>query len=108
MTSVTATIDVVAQPATDSIAIADEIDALVALQSQIAELEAHAREIRARVKEAMVRFKVDRFTSPSGHRASLSTLHRSEIDRQRAAELLSPALLSELTKSTSSLVLRVR
>jgi hypothetical protein len=108
MTTATATIDIVANAAIDSLAVAEEIDALVALQAQIAELETTAREVRSRIREAMVRFSVDRVTAPSGHCATLSTVHRSELDRRRAAELLSPALLAELTRTTTSSVLRVR
>jgi BMFP domain-containing protein YqiC len=108
MTIGTATVDVVTRPASDAITIAIEIDALAALQARLSELEAAARELRSRVKEGMLRLDLSTVTSPAGHRATLSLTTRTEFDRQRAAQLLAPGILAEITRTVASTVLRVR
>jgi hypothetical protein len=108
MTNTAATIDIVANAAQDSLSVAREIDELVDLQTRMARLEAMAREMRARIKEALIRFDVDSITSPTGHKATLSTTTRNDIDRRRALELLSPAVVAEISRTTVITVLRVR
>ena len=104
----TATCEVVMNPAADLGDLSADIDALARLQKEIAAVEKIARQLRARVREAMTRGSLDAFVSAGGHRASLFETTRFEADRETALRILSPNLVAEIFTPRTSTTLRVK
>lgn len=104
----TATAEVVTFPASSLADLSSDVDALAALQKEAARIDKLARQLRARVREAMARAGLDAFGSAGGHRASLFTTTRWEADREAAIRVLSPNLIAEIFTPRTSTTLRVK
>jgi hypothetical protein len=104
----TALAEVVNLPETSFADLSRDIDALAALQAEASAIEKRARQLRARVRDGMSRGEIDAFVSAGGHRASLFSTTRWESDREAACRLLSPAIVAEIFKPSTSITLRVK
>ena len=97
--------EVVALPVRSKADLADDIDAL-ARPADISQLE-RARN-PAQVRQGMEEFELDAMVTPRGTRASLFETTRHSLDRETAERLLSPAILAEVMRSSTSVILRVK
>jgi hypothetical protein len=106
--NVAAVAEVVAFPVASLSDLAADVDALAALQAEIAKLEKQARTLRSSVREGMTRGGLDAFVSGRGHRASLFESITWKADRTEATRLFSAEVVAAIFKPSKSTTLRVK
>jgi predicted nucleic acid-binding Zn-ribbon protein len=85
-----------------------DIAELVALQKQVEKVDRRASQIRWAIREAMTREKLASYQTPNGHRASLFSQTRLQMDRAKVKALLNPKQLAAVLKPVTATILRVK
>jgi hypothetical protein len=84
------------------------VDELVQLQRRAAESERRAKVLRGEIREGMARAGLRKFSSSSGHTATVVESTSFRGDKEAADGLLDPAVVALIFRPTSSTTLRVK
>lgn len=84
------------------------VDELVQLQKRAAEIERRAKVLRGEVREGMARAGLRKFSSSSGHAATVIESTSFRGDKEAADGLLDPALVAMIFRANTITTLRVK
>jgi hypothetical protein len=104
----TAVAEVTITQAEDDGELSETIDALVALQRRATEIERQETVLRTRIKEALCRKELRKFTAGSGHAATLIVSTTFRADKTVAERLLGPEIVSQIFMARKNVTLRVK
>jgi hypothetical protein len=84
------------------------VEELVQLQKRAAEIERRAKVLRGEIREGMARESLRKFSSSSGHTATVVESTSFRGDKEAADGLLNPALVAMIFRATTTNALRVK
>ncbi len=99
---------VVAVPVTSLSEIGNAVDELVLLQKRAAEIERRAKVLRGEIREGMARTGLRKFSSQTGHTATIVDSTSWRGDKETAEALIGPALVAAIFRATTTTALRVK
>lgn len=84
------------------------VDELVGLQKRAAEIERRAKVLRGEIREAMARRSLRKFSSRTGHTATVIESTSWRGDKRAADSLLDASLVARIFRARTTTALRVK